>query len=161
MHTKILHYRRDLNVATIEDLTKMNSLLNNIDIIESSTRKQTNTKWKIYKLTNVTIFAALLKETLLGCKGTVLPDPLLKILSVKCLTYEESTQKPYNNNLCLFRTPALLLHGNEKLEPEIAKKFNFLLQKLVGLIRKLSRCLYGRFCTSGGYCSRRYFLVRF
>ena len=54
----------------------------------------------------------------MGCKDTVLPEPLLKNHNVNCLTFERNTRQPYNDNLCLFRALALHLHGNEKLEEE-------------------------------------------
>ena len=44
-------------VATTEHLTKIKNLLSNTGIIESCTREPARTKWKIYKLTNGTIFA--------------------------------------------------------------------------------------------------------
>ena len=89
-------------VATTEDLTKINNLLSNTDVIESCTRERANTKWKFCQLTNVSIFAILLKEVPMGCKDTVLPDPLMKNFSVECLTFEESTRKPCNDHLCPF-----------------------------------------------------------
>ena len=52
-------------------LTKIKNLLCNNEIIESCTREWANTKFKFYKLTNVTIFAALLKEVPRGCKDTI------------------------------------------------------------------------------------------
>ena len=55
------------------------------------------------------VFAALLREVTMGCKDTVLPDPLLKNQTVKCLTFEENTRKPYNDNLCLLRSLVLQL----------------------------------------------------
>ena len=119
-------------VATTEDLTKDKNLLSSTDVIKSCTRERGNTKWNFYKLMHVTIFAALLKEVPMICKDTVLPDPLLKTLSLKCLTFEESTRKPYNDNLCLFRALALHLHGNERLEEETSKLFNRFLEKTGG-----------------------------
>ena len=74
------------------------------------------TKWNFYKLTNLTVFAALLKNNPMGCRDVELPDPLLKNYTVNCLTFEQNTRQPYNNNLCLFRALALYLHRNEKLE---------------------------------------------
>ena len=59
------------------------------DVIETSTRERVNTKWKFLKLTNVTIFAALLKDIPMGCKDAVLPEPLLKNRTVNCLTFEK------------------------------------------------------------------------
>ena len=85
-----------------------------------------------HNLTNVTMFAALLKDVPKGCKHTLLPDPLLKNHSVKCLTFEESTQKACNHNLGLFRALVLHLHGNERLEGETSKLFNLFHEKTGG-----------------------------
>ena len=49
-----------------------------------------------------------------------------------CLTYEEKTRKPYNDNLCLFKALALHMLGNERLEEETSKVFNLFPKKLVG-----------------------------
>ena len=83
-----------------------------------------NTKWSFYKVTNLTVFAALLKDVPMGCKNAVLPELLLKNHTIKCLTFEENTRQPYNNNLCLFRALALHMHGNQRLEEETSKLFN-------------------------------------
>ena len=63
----------------------------------------------------------------MGCKDTVLPEPLLRNCNVNCLTFEKNTRQPYNDNLCLFRALALHVHGNEKLEEETSKIFNLFL----------------------------------
>ena len=63
----------------------------------------------------------------MGCKHTVLPEPLLNKHNVNCLTFERNTSQPYNDNLCLFRPLALHLHGNKKLEEETSKTFNLFL----------------------------------
>ena len=46
---------------------------------------------------------------------------------MNCLTFERNTRQPYKDNLCFFRTLALYLHGNEKLEDETSKIFNLFL----------------------------------
>ena len=63
----------------------------------------------------------------MGCKDTLLPEPLLKNHNVNCLTYEKNTLQPYNDSLCLFRALALHLHGNKKVEEETSKIFNLFL----------------------------------
>ena len=63
----------------------------------------------------------------MGCKDTLLPEPLLKNHNVNCLTFERNKRQPYNDKLCLFRALALHLHGNEKLEEETSKTFNLFL----------------------------------
>ena len=75
----------------------------------------------------MTVFAALLKDIPMGCKDTVLPEPLLKNHKVKCLTFERNSSQPYNDNLCLIRAVALHLFGNERLEEETTKIFNLFL----------------------------------
>ena len=92
-----------------------------------------NTKWRFYKLTNLTVFAALLKDVPLGCKDAVLPEPLLRKGIINCLTFEENTRQPYNDNLCLFRVLVLHVHGNQRLDEKTSKLFNFLINKMDGL----------------------------
>ena len=111
-------------VSNKDDMTKFKEILKKTDVIESCTKERSNTKWRFFKLTNVTIFAALLKDIPMGCKDAVLPEFLLKNHTVNCLTYEQNTKKPYKDNLCLFRALALHLHGNERLEEETLKLFN-------------------------------------
>ena len=120
-------------VCTKDDLTKLKNIVNQTDVIESCTAERMNTKWRFYKLTNLTVFAALLKDIPMGCRDAVLPDPLLKNHTVNCLTFEQNTRQPYNDNLFLFRALALHLHGNEKLEEETNKLFNCYLEKKGGI----------------------------
>ena len=75
----------------------------------------------------LTVFAALLDYVPMGCKDSVLPEPLLKNQNVNCLTFEKNTRKPYNGNPCLFRAVALRLFGNERLEEETSKSFKLFL----------------------------------
>ena len=98
-----------------------------MDFVDIGTRERANTKWKFYKLTILTLFASLVRDVSMGCKDTVLLEPLVKNHNVNCLTDEKNTLQPYNDNLCLFRALALHLHGNKKLEEEISKKFNLFL----------------------------------
>ena len=111
-------------VCTQNDLTKLKDFLNKIDVIESRSRERMNTKWKFCKLTDLTVFTALLKDVPMGCKDAVLPKPILKNCTINCLTFEENTRQPYNGNLCLFSAPALHLDGNQRLEGETSKLFN-------------------------------------
>ena len=84
-------------------------------------------------MTNLTVFAALLKKVPIGCKNAVLPEPLLKNQTINCLTFEESSRQPYNDNLCLFRALALHLHGTQRLEEETSKLFILFINKMDGL----------------------------
>ena len=69
----------------------------------------------------------------MGCKDAVLAEHLLRNGAINCLTFEENTRQPYNNNLCLFRALALHMHGNQRLEEETSKLFNLLINKMDGL----------------------------
>ena len=111
-------------MCTPDHITKLKEKLQKIDTVDLCTRERANTKWKIYKLTNLTVFVALLKDVSMGCKDSVLTEPLLKNPKANCQTFEKKTRKPYKDNLCLFRADALLLFGNERLEQETSKFFN-------------------------------------
>ena len=95
-------------VCTQAHMTNLKDRMQKINIVVICTREKTNTKRKFYKITNFKIFASLLKDVPMGCKGAVLPEPLLKNHSENYLTFERNTRQPYNGNLCLFR--ALALH---------------------------------------------------
>ena len=69
----------------------------------------------------------------MGCKNAVLPEPLLRNRTINCLTYEENTRPPYNDNLRLFHALALHLHGTQRLEEETSKLFNLFINKMDGL----------------------------
>ena len=117
-------------VCTNGDLAKLKDFLNQTDVIESCSRKRTNTTWKFYKLTNLTVFAALLKDVPMGCENAVLPEPLFKNHTINCLKYKENTRQPYNDNLCRFCALALQLHGTQRLEEKISELFNLFISKI-------------------------------
>ena len=110
-------------------LGKIESFYQETDVIETFSQERMNTKWRFYKLTNLTVFAALFKDVPIGSKDAVLPEPLLKNHTINCLTFEENTRQPYNDNLCLFRALALQLHGNQRLEEETSEFFNLFINK--------------------------------
>ena len=111
-HENNTFMERSKLVATKEDLTEIMNVLSNTDVIETCTKERANTKWKLYKVTIVIDFAALLIKVPKGFKNEVLPEPLSKNHTVNCLTSGEITRKTFTHNLCLFRAPALHLHGN-------------------------------------------------
>ena len=114
-------------VSNIDDMSNLKEILKKTDVIESCTKERSNTKWRCFKLTNLTIINALLRDVPMGCRDAVLPESLLKNHTVNCLTFGKITGKPYNDNLCLFRTIALHLFGSERLEEETSKLFNLFL----------------------------------
>ena len=101
--------------------------------MESCSPERSNTKWRFYKLTNLLVFAALLKDVPMGCKDAVLPEPLMRICSLNCLTYEENTRQPYNDNLCHFCALALHFLGTQRLQEETSKLYNSFTKKMDGL----------------------------
>ena len=60
------------------DMSNLTDRMKKMDIVDLCTRERSNTKWKFYKLTNLTIFASLLKDVPMRCKDIVLPEPLLR-----------------------------------------------------------------------------------
>ena len=114
-------------VSNKDDMAKMKKILKKTDVIESCTKERSNTKWRFLKLTNPTIFAALLRDIPMGCKDAILPKSLLRNPSINCLTYEQNTKKTYKDNLRLFRALALHLLGNQRLEDETSNLFNLFL----------------------------------
>ena len=109
------------------DMTNLRDRMAKMDFVDICTRERTNTVWKFYKPTKLTFFASLLEDVPMGCKDTVLDEPLLRNSNVNCRTFEEKTLQPYNDNFCLLRALALYLHGNKKLEEETSKNFNLFL----------------------------------
>ena len=63
-------------VCTRDDLEKLKDILNKSDVMELCSRERLNTTWRFYKLKNLTVLAALLKDVPMGCKSAVLPKPL-------------------------------------------------------------------------------------
>ena len=86
-------------VCSQADMTNLKNRMQKMDIVDICKRERANTKWKFYKFTNLTIFASLLNDVPMGCKDTVLPEPLLRNCNVNCLTFETNTLQPYNDNL--------------------------------------------------------------
>ena len=65
-------------LSTGDDLEHNKTLLAGKEVIETCTRERVHKIWKFLELTNVPIFAALLKDISMGCKDALLPEPLLK-----------------------------------------------------------------------------------
>ena len=120
-------------VCTRDNLAKLKDILNLSDVVESFSRERLSTKWRLYNLINLTVFVALLKDVPTVCKDADLPEPLLKNHTINCLTFEEITSQPHNDNLCLFQAVALHLHGNQRLEADTSKLFNLFANKSDGL----------------------------
>ena len=114
-------------VSSKDDMAKLKEILKKTDVIGSCTKERSNTKWRFFKVTNLAIFAALLRDIPMGSKDAIVLESLLKNHTVNCLTFEGNTRKPYNDNFCLFRAVALHLFGHERLEEETSKLFTLFL----------------------------------
>ena len=80
-------------VCTADDITNLKEKLQKMNFVDLCTRERANTKWNFYKLTNLTVFAALLKDAPMGCNDFVLHEPLFKNQNVNCLTFEKKYKK--------------------------------------------------------------------
>ena len=80
-------------VSNKDDMAKLKETLKKTDVIDSCTKERSNTKWTFFKLADLTIFAALLRDIPMACKDAVLPESLSRNLSINCLTYEQNTKK--------------------------------------------------------------------
>ena len=65
-------------VSNKDDMKKLKEILKKTDVIESCAKERSITNWRFFKLTSLTIFAALLKDIPMGCKDAVLPESLPK-----------------------------------------------------------------------------------
>ena len=122
-HENGLLLERSLLIANKEDMTEFQQRLDDLKIVELSTRERSSTKWKWLFTTNVAILAALLKSVPVGCKDILLPPNLVKRSDVNCLTYNSNKER-YNDNLCLLRAVCMHKTGNERVEEETKKPFN-------------------------------------
>ena len=57
----------------------------------------------------------------------------LKNCTINCLTFEENTRQPCNDNFCLCHALAFYLHGNQQLEEKTSKISKSILNKMDGL----------------------------
>ena len=81
-----------------------------------------STKWRFELITNVTIFAALLKNIPMGFPNSVLSGPLPKNHSVNCLLSNKA-KEPYKDHLCLFRELAMYMNGHSNLDSHTSRYF--------------------------------------
>ena len=98
--------------------------------MEQCTQERQNTKWRFKLITNVTIFAAVLKKIPMGCPDSVLPEPSLRHTQVKCFSSNKD-KKPYKDHLCLFRALAMYMNGHNDLDSHTSRYLQNLYQNLV------------------------------
>ena len=115
-------------LCTKADLISIQGKVEKIDIVEQCTQERQNIKWRFKLITNVTIFAALLKNIPMGCPDSVLPEPLLRHKQVNCILSDKDKQ-PYNDHFCLFRALRMYLHGHSNLDAHRSQLFTEFLSK--------------------------------
>ena len=93
-------------------------------------QKRDRKKLRCNLITNLTFFAALLKNVPMGCLNSVIQKPFLRNYQVKCFISNQHIKQPYNNSLCLLRALAAHFHGTIKIETTISKIFFDSLEKL-------------------------------
>ena len=115
-------------LSTKADLSTIQGKVEKFDIVEQCTQERQNTKWRFKLITNVTIFAALLKNIPMGCPDSVLPEPLLRHTQVNCLLSDKDKQ-PYKDHLCLFCALTMYLHGHSNLDAHTSQLFTEFISK--------------------------------
>ena len=96
--------------------------------MEQCTQERQNTKWIFKLITNVTVFAALLKTTPMGCPDSVLTEPLLRHTQVNCLLSNKD-KEPYKDHLYLFRALAMYMNGHNDLDTHASRYFTEFITK--------------------------------
>ena len=115
-------------LCTKADLITIQGKVEKFDNVEQSTQERQNTKWRFKLITNVTVFAALLKNIPMGCPNSVLPDPLLKNHSVNCLLSNKDKEH-YKDHFCLFRALAMYMKGHNDLDSHTSRYFTDFISK--------------------------------
>ena len=67
-------FEKFLLLCTKANLITIQGKVEKFDIVEQCIQERQNTKWRFKLITNVTIFAALLKKVPMGCPDSVLPE---------------------------------------------------------------------------------------
>ena len=69
----------------------------------------------------------------MGCRDTVLPEPLLRNGTINCLIFEQNTKQLYSDKLCLFPALDFHLHRSGQLEEETSKIFKMFINWMDGI----------------------------
>ena len=80
-------------VSNKDHMAKLKEVLKETDVIQSCTKERSKTKWRFFKQTNLTIFAAPLRDKPMCCKNAVLPESLSKNHTINCLIFEKNARK--------------------------------------------------------------------
>ena len=103
--------------------------MSNTDVIEVCAEERANKKWELHKFTNVTVFAALLRQAPMLCKDAVLQEPLTKNHTNICITFEKKHEKTEQCQSVLCKALVLHLHRNGGTEEKTSKTVNLVPEK--------------------------------
>ena len=115
-------FEKSYLLCTKADLITIQGQVEKFEIVEQCNHERQNRKWNFKLITNITIFATLLKNIPMGCPDSVLPEPLLKNHSDNCLLSNKD-KEPYKDHLCLFRALAMNMKGHKDLETHTSRYF--------------------------------------
>ena len=115
-------------LCTKADLTIIQGKVEKFDIVEQYTQERQNTKWRFKLNTNITIFAALLKNNPMGCPNSDLPELLLRHTQVNCLLSNKD-KETYKDHLCLFRALTMYMNGHNDLDSHTSRYFTEFVSK--------------------------------
>ena len=113
-------------LCTKADLITIQRKVEKFDIVERQERQKI--KWRFKLITNVRIFAALLKNIPMGCLAADLPEPLLRHTQVNCLLSNKD-KEPYNDHLCLFHALTMYMNGHNDLDSHTSRYFREFVSK--------------------------------
>ena len=120
-------------VWTHDDLAKLKDFSNKTDVIESCSRERMNTKCGFYRLTNLTLFAALLKDVPMGARTQSYPNLCSKITQ-STVSRLKRTRENHITTTCVFFVLLLsictVLNDWKK---RLQNWFNFFFNKMDGM----------------------------
>ena len=119
-------------VCTHDDLAKLKDLLKKTDVMQSCSRERMNTKWRFYKLTNLTVFAASLKDVPMGARTQSYPNLCSKITQ-STVSILKRTQDNQKMTTCVFSVLLISTCTEINDEEKIWKLFSLFINKMDGL----------------------------
>ena len=85
------------------ELNTVQGKVEKFDIVEQCNQERQNRKWRSKLITNVTIFAALLKNISVVSPDSVLHEPLLRHTQVNCLLPNKDKETLQRSFVCFPR----------------------------------------------------------
>ena len=119
-------------MCTPDHITNPKEKLQKPDFVDLCTRERANSKSKFYKLTKLTVFPALLKDIPMGCKDSVLPEPLLTNQNVNYLTFEKKYKRALQRQSLPFQSSRSAFNWQRKIGGGNIQNFQIFPEKLWG-----------------------------